>query len=345
MFEESNKISLQYITPHWHMGCDQICNFCYLGRIKRPNITPLEDRKKCIDIFAANNTEQMYFSGGNPMIDPLIEETLDYTKRRGILTEIVSNSWDYSRIRNLPQFLKNIDDKGATLYGSDATSHDLLSGARSSFDRIIGNLEKLSDMGAAFTLLFNVMPHNKDKLYEHLKNLRSRILYNKVWLQRIMPYGEADKNLFLQPEDLPKIYEQLARAKSDFNLAEVYFTMPPPPCQMPDFAREITDDYLRGTSFFAIDCKCRLFGESFDLSRPELALFGGRPIWEVENLTEAIAAEPQTKELFAKRFMPRKCRECKDFNNCFGGYPVRDATGKMIADPLLTLSVPRPRAR
>ncbi|MDR1360943.1 MAG: radical SAM protein [Rickettsiales bacterium] len=330
-------ISLQYVSPHWYMGCDQNCSFCYLGKIKSPKIESLENRKKVLDILAENKTEQIFIAGGNPVLDPFIEDTLDYAKSKNILTALDSNSWDVSRIKDLPKFMDNIDDKGISLYGSDAESHDPLSTSPGSFDRAIANAAKLSERGISFTLLFNVMPQNKDKLYEHLKKLRNKINYNKIWMQRIMPYGEAVKtdysDLELQPGDIIPVLEQLQRAKNDFGLSEVDWTMPAPLCLMPDKYKDVFDgNFLRGINFFALDNESRLFGESFDVSKPEVALFGGRPLYEIENPVAEIKAEPRTAELFARKFLPIKCREC---GKCFGGYPIRDNLGARVADRML----------
>jgi len=332
-------IRLQWISPYWYMGCDQDCKVCFLGAAKDARIfTPIAERAKQIELFAKYGTEKFFIAGGNPTLDPFIEETLALIKSRGMGTEILSNSWDLSGIGDKAKFLENIDDKAATFFGATAETHDALSGAAGSFERLCNNLKTLRAFETSFTAIINATAQNKDSLYDIIRGLRGFMRLNKVWVQRIMPYGNALKHggLYLKAEDADTICAQLERARDDFDLEEISFDMGAPPCLVNRKYHYIMEPYKRGISFFALDHKGRLFGESFDITRPEYSLFGGAPITEVEgDLIAAIRSDARTLDILGKRYMPDKCRKCPRYGECFGGYPVRGADGSLAPDSML----------
>jgi len=322
------------------MGCEQNCKECFLGPVKDARIcTPMSERAEQIELFAKYGTEKFFIAGGNPTLDPFIEETLALIKSHGMDTEILSNSWDLSRIKNKTKFLENIDDKAATFFGATAGMHDVLSGVPGSFERLRDNLKKLQGMEASFVPIINVLPQNKDSLYDIISGLRDFMQVGKVWVQRIMPYGNAlnHNKLYLKAEDMNPICAQLERARDDFNLEEVSFDLGAPLCLVGEKYHYMIEPHKRGISFFALDYKGRLFGESFDIMHQEYSLFGGMPITEVEgDIITAIKNNTRTKDILDKKYMPEKCQECPRYEKCFSGYPVRDKNGALACDPMLS---------
>jgi MoaA/NifB/PqqE/SkfB family radical SAM enzyme len=333
-------ISLKWVSPFWYLGCDQDCQECFIGKKSRV-ITPLDIRKKAIDTLAKNNTKEIFLCGGNPILDPFIEETAAYIKTKGILIELLSNSWDIDKnkfINNKEKFLHNIDNKAATFWGGDAQTHDKICGCVGSFSRLMNNLEKISRQGHSIICLLNIVPQNKNSVYKIIKDLKNKINITKVWLQRIFPYGNALQNnsleISLKPEDFNLILKQLVKAKKDFNIEEISFDSTPPFCMVDKNYYQFLERYKRGLSFWALDYKCRLFGESFDVMNPKFALLDGKPIYEVKDLINKIKKDPLTQEILAMNYLPQKCKIC-DINKCFGGYLIRDKDGQIIVDPCL----------
>lgn len=334
-------ISLKWVSPFWYLGCDQNCQECFIGEKNRV-ITNLDIRKKAIDTLANNKTEEIFLCGGNPILDPFIEKTVEYIKTKKILVELLSNSWDINgnkSIKNKEKFLRNIDDRAATFWGGDAQTHDKICGCVGSFSRLMNNLEKISRQGYPVICILNVVPQNKNDIYKTIKELKSKINITKVWLQRIFPYGNAlqsdSSTISLRPNDFNLILKQLVKAKNDFNLTDISLDSTPPFCMVDKKYFQLIETYKRGLSFWALDYKCRLFGESFDVINPEFALFDGKPIYEVDNLINTIKKDPRTQEIFAKKYLPEKCKIC-DIDECFGGYLVRDKDGQLIVDPVLS---------
>jgi len=340
MVKVLDDISLKWVSPFWYLGCDQNCKECFVGD-KKNVVTPLEIRKKTIDVLAENKTEEIFLCGGNPILDPLIEETVDYIKSKKILIELLSNSWDFSAnksIKNINEFLKKVDDKAATFWGMDAKTHDETCGHKGSFDRLIKNLEIISEEGHSIDAIINVMPKNKNEIYKTIKVLKDKVNITKVWIQRMFPYGNALKNNYsemqLKPEDFNLILEQLLKAKKDFKLEDISFDSVPPFCMIDKKYYPFVERYKRGLSFWALDYECRLFGESFDVMNPDLSLFNGKPIYEMDNLIEKIKNDERTLEILRMKYLPDKCKKC-GINECFGGYLVRDGSRKMRIDPIL----------
>ncbi len=338
MKKSIEKISLKWVSPFWYLGCDQNCQKCFVGK-KNGAIAPLNIRKKAIDTLAKNNTEEIFLCGGNPILDPFIEETVEYIKAKGILVELLSNSWAIDKnkfIKNKEKFLANIDDKAATFWGGDAKTHDKICGCTGSFSILISNLEKISQQGHSIACILNVVPQNKNDIYKIIKKLKNKINITKVWLQRIFPYGNALQNdlaeISLKPKDFNLILKQLITAKKDFNLTEISFDSTPPFCMVEKKYHKFLESYKRGISFWAIDYKCRLFGESFDVINPKFALLNGRPIYAVHNLMRQIKNDLRTKEILAKKYLPKVCKKC-GIDYCFGGYLIRDKNGKLTVDP------------
>lgn len=341
MPKSMEKISLKWVSPFWYLGCDQNCQECFMGRKNKEIITPLEIRKKAIDVLVENKTEEIFLCGGNPILDPLIEETVEYIKTKGILVELLSNSWDIDQnkfIKNKEKFLENIGNKAATFWGGDTKTHDKICGSRGSFSRLMNNLEKISRQDYPITCILNVTPQNKNGVYKIIKELKTKINITKVWLQRIFPCGDAMQKdlaeISLKPKDFNPILKQLVAAKKDFNLEEISFDSTPPFCMVDKKYRQFLEKYKRGLSFWALDYKCRLFGESFDVTNPKRALLSQKPIYEVDNLINKIENDSKTLEILEKKYLPEKCRKC-GIDDCFAGYLVRDQAGKLKVDPAL----------
>ena len=334
-------ISLKWVSPFWYLGCDQNCKECFIGK-KSDKTTPLQIRKKTIDVLSKNNTEQIFFCGGNPILDPFIEETVNYAKSKNILVELLSNSWDINRnksIKNQKQFLDNIDDKAATFWGGNAKTHDKICGCPGSFDRLVNNLKQISKQGYAVNCILNVLPQNKKSIYKAVKALKNKINIKMVWLQRMFPYGNAMDNNFsemlLKPDDFDLILKQLLKAKKDFKLEEVSFDSTPPFCMVDKKYHKFLERYKRGLSFWALDYKCRLFGESFDVIDLKFALLNKKPIYEIKNLIGKIKKDPRTQEILTQKYLPEQCKKCK-IADCFSGYLIRDKNGKLTIDPILS---------
>ncbi|MCL2439920.1 MAG: radical SAM protein [Alphaproteobacteria bacterium] len=332
------KTSIKYISPHWYLGCDQACRECYIGTLRSTITTPMEERIRAIDAFMPYKPEQFFIVGGNPTLDPFIEETAAALKSRGIAVCVLSNSWSMPKVADKRKFLSSLDDRAATFFGADAAMHDGLNGCPGSFQRLKDNVGKWSAQGYSFVPVINIMPGNKDHIYDIIKRLREFVKFERVWTQRIMPYGNAlgNDDMYLKLDDLNPIFEQLARAKADFKLEEVAWNMTAPTCLVASEYRELNDPMFYGVSMWGLDHKGRLFANSFEVGSPELALFGGAPVWEVPgDLNAAIAAEAHIQQLNDKKYLPPECAKCPHYDNCFGGYPVRGADGAFVADPIL----------
>ncbi|MDO9399241.1 MAG: 4Fe-4S cluster-binding domain-containing protein [bacterium] len=346
MKKSIENISLKWVSPFWYLGCDQNCKECFIGK-KSKKIAPLNIRKKTIDILAKNNTEEIFLCGGNPILDPFIEETVAYIKTKGILVELLSNSWDIDKnkfIKNKKKFLVNIDDKAATFWGGDAKTHDKICGCDGSFLRLIKNLKEISQQGHSIDCILNVTSQNKNNIYQIIKKLKNKINITKVWLQRIFPYGNALQNdlskIELKPEDFNSILKQLVMAQKDFNLIDISFDSTPPFCMVNKKYHQFLERYKRGLSFWALDYKCRLFGESFDVINPKFALLNKKPIYKVNDLINKIKKDSKTQDILEKKYLPKKCQKCQKckINDCFGGYLIRNAKG-LTVDPILGLSL------
>lgn len=340
MLKKTDAICLRWVSPFWYLGCEQNCKECFIGK-KRNVVTPMDERKKTINILAESGTEEMFLCGGNPILDPLINETVNYIHSKGILIELLSNSWDFKSnksIKNVNDFLTKIDDKAATFWGMDAKTHDEACGCKGSFDRLVENLEIISEKGYSIDAIVNVMPGNKNDVYETIRSLRRRMNITKVWIQRMFPYGNALMNNYaemqLSPEDINLVLEQLLRAKTDFDLEDISFDSVPPFCMVDKKYYQFVERYKRGLSFWALDYKCRLFEESLDVMDPELALFDGKPIYGVDNPTEKIKTDKRTLEILKMDYLPEKCKNC-GIDECFGGYLVRDGKKNLRIDPIL----------
>ncbi len=339
--KKTTEISLKWVSPFWYLGCEQNCKECFIGEKNRA-IASIDIRKKAIDTLSKNNTEKIFLCGGNPILDPFIEETVAYIKTKGILVELLSNSWDIDKnkcIKNKGNFLANIDDKVATFWGGNAEVHDKICGCDGSFSRLINNLKKISQQGHSIICLLNVVPENKNDVYKIIKKLKSEINITKVWLQRIFPYGNAlqsdPSNILLRSEDFNLILEQLVATQKDFNLTEISFDSTPPFCMVDKKYYQFLEKYKRGLSFWALDYKCRLFGESFDVINPKFALLNGEPIYEADDLINEIKNDSKTQEILSQKYLPEKCKRC-DINGCFGGYLIRDGEGQLMVDPVLS---------
>ena len=327
--------SIKYIAPHWYLGCDQNCKECYFSVRDKKITTPMDERIRAIDAIMPYNPVEFFIVGGNPTLDPHLEETVNVLKQRGVMVEVLSNSWSMPFVKNKSALLEKIDHRAATFFGADAAMHDGLNGCRGSFERLRANLRG----DYSFIPVINIMPANKDSVYEIIKGLRNFIKFDTVWTQRIMPYGAAigHKGMYLGAEDLNPIFKQLSRARDDFKLKEVQWNMTAPTCLVNFEYHGMNDPVCYGVSMWGLDPKGRLFVNSFELSKPELALFNGRPVWEIKgNLLDAINDNSRVRSLYGKNYMPASCKRCECYKNCFGGYPIWNSAGGWNIDPMMS---------
>lgn len=126
--------------------CNFKCPYCRGPRDGAEGNLPLDDVKKIIDYWAADNLYAIRFSGGEPTMHPNIVDIVAYAKSKGI--ERIAISTNGSMATSL---YKKIVDAGAndfsiSLDACCASDANKMSGINASFDRICENIKYLSSV-------------------------------------------------------------------------------------------------------------------------------------------------------------------------------------------------------
>lgn len=122
--------------------CNLNCKHCYID--DKTGQMSIKDAKKVLLELRRANVLVVTFTGGELFLYPFWEDVLNYSKKLGFLTSIVSNLTLLEK-----KELKKIDDLNlfsikTSIYGSYSTTHDFITESRETFERTIQNIFYLS---------------------------------------------------------------------------------------------------------------------------------------------------------------------------------------------------------
>lgn len=153
----------------WHITdrCNYNCEFCF--RPVHGKELTLSEAKKVIDKLALIGLKKISWSGGEPLLWRGIEDLIEYTKKKGISTMIISNG-ELMGERDQKKLLENLDWLNLPLEGPNAEMNELMSRKKGHFGRTI----KLMEWA------------NKNKINLKINTVASRI--NKDEIINMVPF-------------------------------------------------------------------------------------------------------------------------------------------------------------
>lgn len=210
--------------------CNARCLHCYNrsgGLLSRDELTD-DDLLLLYQEISSIKPFSVCFCGGEPMLRyDVICEATKKLKAAGVpVVSMVSNGWFIDEEK-----AKGLIDAGMTnvqisLDGACAATHEHMRGLEGLFDRAIGALNILDNLGITLQVAFSPTRFNIDEFPEIVELLSSLKNLNELRVQPLMPMGvalEHEEELFPDDEDYRKLTKYINAKKSkrevNFNIA------------------------------------------------------------------------------------------------------------------------------
>ena len=204
--------------------CNHHCEFCSYDpttgdlnvrdELNRTDEIPREKMSEILaDLKEMSVKAVTYSGGGEPLIYPHIEETMQRTLDYGINLSIITNgqglSGQKARILSQAHWVRVSSD------ASDALSFSKIRGVPEDWFPLltenIGNFAKIKNSECELCINFVVHKNNFDQVYrsiEHFKNLGcNHVKITPMWVSNFREYHEPIKQ---------SVLEQIAKARGDF---------------------------------------------------------------------------------------------------------------------------------
>lgn len=322
-------------------GCNQRCIFCYnvwKGLCSKQDSITLSKKKQLeiIDKIIENEIFDIIFSGGEPLLIDWLEELVRKCSKAKIYTTIITNAILMTKEKAKNLKTAGLNDMQISIHHYDEKINDKLTKIPGSFKKTIKGIKNALEIFGIENININMVA--LPETYEEVYNL-AKFLYSigigsfSVGTPSATGEMEKDKNLVIDKKMFLEIYNQLKKAKKDFNL-HVGFSGGFPICLLP----EINKDTIKMIGNY---CDAGLnqiiIGPDGGL-RPCVCL--GENLGNIlsDDLKEIWNNNKFLLDIRAMKFVPKECRNCKYVSICRGGCraSAQGYFGKLNAiDPLM----------
>ncbi len=199
------------ITNSCNMKCKHCMNWSAQNSIKG---FEKEDILKLIDDLYKNNTEEIYISGGEPLLYPYIDDVILYTSSLGIKVTLATNALEVPK--HLDAIKKGVQLVSISLDGIGKT-HDEFRGVPGAFDNCVKVFKLLKENGVKTRISAMVWKENVDELDEMI-SLAKSCGVSKVNLAFLIPEGRAktDDTIKLPIERYKEIVNNIADLRKKY---------------------------------------------------------------------------------------------------------------------------------
>lgn len=175
--------------------CNLSCKHCYVINSKRSSLQPeltTQQVFNLLDDLYDNNVFRIIFTGGEVFVRPDFLRILEYATSKRFLIDIYSNGINVSEedIKKISKL--NIRSFQSSLYGSNAITHDSITGQNGSFFATVKTLKLLSSLGIATNIKSSFMKNNFSE-YNGIKALATDIGASFQPSFSIMPAIDGNK--------------------------------------------------------------------------------------------------------------------------------------------------------
>ena len=190
-------------------ACNLRCDHCFMHSGKPlKNELPKSEWLRILSEFKENGGQSVTFSGGEPLMNPDLDEILTHAFTIGLDTTILSNGilWTEERIHRLAPYISQIQ---ISIDGFDESSNAKIRG-KGHFDRIVHSVILFANIGVrtsvATTFTFQNLQQDAAERYQQMVTyIKSQCqhpvffkLSKKVLQGRNTHYTEAQNELFFQ---------------------------------------------------------------------------------------------------------------------------------------------------
>ena len=169
-------------------ACNMKCKHCMNGSGKNAKEgLKKEDILKLIDELYENKTEEIYISGGEPLLYPYIDEVILHANSLGIKVTLATNALEVPK--HLEAIKKGVQLVSISLDGIGST-HDNFRGVLGAFDNCINVFKLLKENNVKTRISAMIWKENTNQLEEMISTAKSCGV-SKVNLAFLIPTGRA----------------------------------------------------------------------------------------------------------------------------------------------------------
>ena len=198
-------------------SCNMKCKHCMNWSVQNSN-TGFEKNQilKLINELYENNTEEIYISGGEPLLYPYIDEVILYANSLGIKVTLATNALEISN--HLYAIKKGVQLVSISLDGIGET-HDKFRGVDGAFENCVEMFKLLKKNNIKTRISAMIWKENYEQL-EDIISLAKECGVSKVNLAFLIPEGRAKNDTIKMPIDkykeiIDKVNNLKKRYKSD----------------------------------------------------------------------------------------------------------------------------------
>ena len=217
---------LYSVTWNVTSGCNFSCRHCYVPDPSSKDLTTNE-AKTFLKQIADFGVEELYMSGGEPLMRKDIFEVAKLAVDFGLHTDVITNGW-FVNDEIAKKFKESgVDHVSVSVDGLEDT-HDYIRNKPGSFKKCVEAIKLLRNAGVRTYLSPTFSKYNLHQIYG-LMNL-AQSLDSDFSCKVMIPMGEATelREKCLSPEEQGQFYEALrARKKDPENRLDIVTTCDP----------------------------------------------------------------------------------------------------------------------
>lgn len=203
---------LYSVTWNVTSGCNFLCKHCYVSRPHRRDLNT-DEAKLMLNQLADFGVEELYMSGGEPLLRRDLFDLLAYAVDLGLHTDVITNGW-YVTKENAAKFREsNVGHVSVSVDGMGDV-HDDLRNMPGSFHRCVDAIKTLRKAGVKVYLSPTFYKLNLHQLQDLLE-LADSLGADFSW-KVMIPMGQASelRQYCLSPEEQRKLYETIRMIKN-----------------------------------------------------------------------------------------------------------------------------------
>lgn len=176
-------------------SCNMKCKHCMNWSIENSNNGFEKDKiLRLIDDLYNNNTEEIYISGGEPLLYPYIDDVILHASSLGIKVTLATNALEIPK--HLDVIKKGVQLVSISLDGIEKT-HDQFRGVPGAFDNCVKVFKILKENNVKTRISSMIWKDNIEEL-EEMISLAKSCGVSKVNLAFLIPEGRAKNDSSIQ---------------------------------------------------------------------------------------------------------------------------------------------------
>lgn len=172
-------------------ACNMKCKHCMNWSVKNAKLGfNKEQIIKLVDDLYQNNTEEIYISGGEPLIYPYIDEVLKHAHELGIKVTLATNALE---VLNHLDIIKECVQLVSISFDGIGKTHDKFRGVEGAYDNCLKVFKVLKDNNVKTRISAMIWKDNVDQI-EEMVSIAKQHGVSKVNLAFLIPEGRAKNN-------------------------------------------------------------------------------------------------------------------------------------------------------